>query len=131
MHDTRALYTVSDASVKFSKEQAIDIAIEGLKYYSYELPDGSIVKDFKVSKDNVVATLETYKFDYELRPYWDVRMLLDEVYPGNVFALSAFIWANTGEIIEYSNMASGGIDYPDNTNQLTTLHHLIHQTQIL
>jgi hypothetical protein len=118
--DTRALYVVSDTSINISKEQAIDIAVANLKFYSYEMPDGSIVKDFKASKDNAVATLETYKFDYELRPYWDVRMLLDEVAPGNVFALSAFIWANTGEIIEYGNMASGGINYPDNTNTSDT-----------
>jgi hypothetical protein len=117
MHDTRALFTVSDATINISKEKAIDIAIANLKSYSYAMPDGSIVKDFKISKDHAIATLETYHFDYELRPYWDVRLLLDEVYPGNVFGISAFIWANTGEIIEYGNMASGGINYPDsNTN---------------
>jgi len=114
--DTRKLYTVGDTSVNISMEQAIDIAIEGLKSYSYEMPDGSIVTNFKVSKDDVFATLETTHFDYELRPYWDVRLFLDEVYPGGVFAISAFIWANTGEVIEYGNMVSGGIDYSDNTN---------------
>jgi hypothetical protein len=114
--DTRKLYTIGDTSINISMDKAIDIAIEGLKSYSYEMPDGSIVKDFKVSKENVFATLETATFDYELRPYWDVRMILDEVYPGNVFGLSAFIWANTGEIISYSNMATGGIDYADNAN---------------
>ena len=114
--DTRALYTVSDTSVNISMEQAINIAIENLQFYSYEMSDGSVVKDLKASKDNAIATLETYHFDYELRPYWDVRILLDEVAPGNVFAISAFIWANTGEIKEYGNMATGGIDYTDNTN---------------
>jgi len=113
--DTRKLYTIGDTSVNISMEQAIDIAIEGLKSYSYEMPDGSIVANFKVQRDNVFATLETAHFDYELRPYWDVRLYLDEVYPGNVFGISAFIWANTGEIIEYGNMATGGTYYPDNT----------------
>ncbi len=112
--DTRKLYTIGDTSINVSMEKAIDIALEGLKSYSYEMPDGSIVSNFKVSKENVSATLETAPFDYELRPYWDVRMLLDEVYPGNIFALSAFIFANTGEIIEYGNMGMGGIYY-DNT----------------
>jgi len=116
MMDTRKLYTIGDTSINISMDKAIDIAIEGLKSYSYEMPDGSIVTDFKVSKENVFATLTTARFNYELRPYWDVRMLLDEVYPGNVFGLSAFIWANTGEIIEYGNMATGGISYPDGTN---------------
>ena len=85
------------------------------------MPDSSIVTDFKVSKDNVVATLATVPINYEFRTYWDVRMLLYEVYPGSVFGISAFIWADTGEIIEYSNMASGGINYPDsNTNSTDT-----------
>ena len=113
--DTRKLYTIGDTSVNVSMEQAIDVAVEGLKSYSYEMPDGSIVANFKVQRDNVFATLETAHFDYELRPYWDVRLYLDEVYPGNVFGISAFIWANTGEIIEYGNMATGGTYYPDNT----------------
>ncbi|MDR2719500.1 MAG: hypothetical protein LBC03_01680 [Nitrososphaerota archaeon] len=114
--DSRAIYTIGDTSINISKEQAINIALEYLQFYSYEMPDGSIIKDIKASKDNAIATLETARFDYEFRPYWDVRMLLDEVYPGNVFALSAFIWANNGEIIEFGNMATGGIIYPDEVN---------------
>jgi hypothetical protein len=111
--DSRALYTVGDMSINISKKRVIDIALENLKYYSYELPDGSMVKDFKVSKDSIVATLVTASVDYELRPYWDVRMTLDEVYPGNVHGITAFIWANTGVVISYSNMAYGGTYYLD------------------
>jgi len=114
--DDRMLYRVGDSSVNISEEQAIDIAIENLKYYSYGMPDGSIVKDFKASKENAFATLVTSSVDYELRPYWDVRMILDDVYPGNVFAVSAFIWANNGEVLEYGNMATGGTSYIDNAN---------------
>jgi hypothetical protein len=78
--------------------------------------DGSIVKDFKVSKENVIATLRSAHYaDYELRPYWDIRLILDEDYPGGVFGISAFIWAGTGEIL-YGNMATGGTVYPDNYN---------------
>jgi hypothetical protein len=74
--------------------------------------DGSIVKDFKVSKDAVMVSLEVGPVDYvnyELRPYYDVRLYLDKVYPGNVFGITVFIWANTGEILSYSNMATGGL----------------------
>jgi len=107
--DDRPLFTIGDTAVNISKEQAITIAIENLKFYSYDMPDGSIVKDFKVSKENIEAILVTVPVDYELRPYWDIRMLLDEVYPGNVHGITAFIDANTGEVISYSNMAFGGI----------------------
>jgi hypothetical protein len=54
------------------------------------------------------------------RPYYDVRLYLDEVYPGNVFGITVFLWANTGEIISINNMASGGITYTDNTNPTDT-----------
>ena len=112
------LYTIGDTSVNVSMEQAVDIAIEEfIDSYSYRMPDGSIVQDFKANRDATMAKLVVVPVDYVLRPYWDVRMYLDEVYPGNVFGLTAYIWANTGEIISCSNMAFGG-DYTDNTNYI-------------
>jgi hypothetical protein len=116
MGDSREIFIIGDTSVNISQEQAIDIALENLQFYSYEMSDGSVVKDFKVSKDGVIAKLVTYSGSYELRPYWDVRMFLDEIATGNVFGITVFIWANTGEIISYSNMADGGINYADNAN---------------
>jgi len=116
MFDNRALYTIGDTTIKITKEQAIDIALENLQFYSYDMPDGSVVKDFKVSRDNVVAVLASSPVDYELRPYWDIRMVLDEVYPGSVHGITAFIWANTGEVISYGNIAFGGTVTPDNPN---------------
>jgi hypothetical protein len=122
--DVRTLYTIGDTSINVSMEQAIDLALENLKYYSYDMYDGVIVKDFKVSRENIVATLTTASVDYELRPYWDIRMTLDEIYPGNVHGIAVFIWANTGEVISYGNMAYGGsvnIDnYDPHNSELTT-----------
>ena len=117
--DDRLLYKLGDTSVNISEEQAINIAVENLKNYSYEMADGSIVKDFDVSNYGWVAELKTAPFDYvdyELRPYWDVRIFFDEIYPGNVFAISTFIWANTGEIISCGNMATGGTYNIDDIN---------------
>ncbi|MDR0372785.1 MAG: hypothetical protein LBI79_04405 [Nitrososphaerota archaeon] len=116
MYDSRALYKVGDTSISISKEQAIGIAIANLSSYSYAMPDGSVVKDFKVSRDKAGAVLFTSPVDYELRPYWDVRMMLDEVYPGSVHGITAFVWANSGEVFSYSNIAIGGAitsDAPD------------------
>jgi hypothetical protein len=113
--DTRTLYTIGDISINISMEQAIDIALENLTFYSYKMPDGSVVNDFKVG--DVAAMLYTMPMDYVdyvLRPYWDVKLFLEEGAPGNVFGITVFMWANTGEIISYSNMAHGGINYDDN-----------------
>jgi len=114
MGDSRVVFTIGDTSVNISQEQAIDIALKNLQFYSYEMSDGSVVKDFKISRDGVIAKLVTYSGSYELRPYWDVRMFLEEVATGNVFGITVFIWANTGEIISYSNMADGGVSNTDN-----------------
>ncbi|MDR2203022.1 MAG: hypothetical protein LBE76_01705 [Nitrososphaerota archaeon] len=119
MTDDRALYTIGDTSINVSMEQAVDIAIANLGSYSYEMPDGSIVKDFNVNKDVALAELFVVPIDfvdYVLRPYWDVTLYLDDVYSGNVFAIKAFIWANNGEIISYSNMATGGISAINNSD---------------
>ena len=116
LHDDRALYKIGDTSVNISMEQAVDIAIENLRTYSYKMPDGSVVKDFKMDKDATLPVLGVVPVDYVLRPYWDISMYLDEVYPGNVFGIKVFIWANTGEIISYGNMADGGISSIDAVN---------------
>jgi hypothetical protein len=117
MADTRVLYTIGDTSINVSMEQAIDIALEYLKTYSYEMPDGSIVDDFKVS--DIGAMLYTTPIDYVdyvLRPYWDVKLFLKEPASGSVFGITVFIWANTGEIISNSNMATNGTNYTDKNN---------------
>lgn len=116
MRDTRGLYTIGDTSVNISMEQAVDIAIKNLSTYSYKMPNGSVVQNFKVNRDATMPKLVVDPFDYVLRPYWDIRMYLDEVYPGNVLAITAYIWANTGEIISYSNIATGGTSDIDDIN---------------
>jgi hypothetical protein len=116
VRDTRGLYTIGDTSVNISMEQAVDIAMKNLSTYSYKMPDGSIVHNFKTNRDATMPKLVVGPFDYVLRPYWDIRIYLDEVYPGNVFSITAFIWANTGEVISYSNMATGGTSDIDDIN---------------
>lgn len=114
--DTRAVYTIGDTSINISKNQAIEIAIKNLSDYSYLMPDESIVRDFNVTKENISAELVTTFVDSELRPYWDIRMPLNQTYPGNVQGIAAFVWANTGEIISYGNIAFGGAYYDGNSN---------------
>ncbi len=108
--DTRAIYTVGDTSISVSEEYAVEIALKNLSTYSYKMPDQSIVSDFNVTEDKIVAKLATSSQNLVLRPYWDIRMPLNQTYPGNVQGITAFIWANTGEIFSYSNIAYGGID---------------------
>jgi len=119
INDARVLYTIGDTSVNISQKQAVAIAVENLKDYSYEMSDGSIVENFDLSNYGWIAELKTFPVDfvdYELRPYWDVRIFFENDQPGNVFGISALIWANTGEIISFGNMASGGTYTFDDIN---------------
>lgn len=116
MIDSRNVFTLGDTSINVSKEQAIDMALENLSSYSYEMFDGVVVKDFNITKSNIVATLLTDPVGYVLNPYWKVEMPLDQTYPGSVQGITVIIWANTGKIHSYSNIAFGGIEYPDDAN---------------
>ena len=119
--DERAVYTIVDTSVNVSREQAIEIALKNLSSYSYEMPDHSFVSDFNVTKDKITAELAISRANYELRPYWDIRMPLNQTYPGSVQGITVFIWANTEEIISYGNIAFGGIDYNDSSDPTSTI----------
>lgn len=117
--DNRAIYTIGDTSINISKEQAIDIALKNLHSYSYNMSDQYIVSDFNVTEGMITAKLATSPVNYTLRPYWDIRMPLNQTYPGNVQGITVFIWANTGEIISYSNIAFGSVDTETSNHEAT------------
>ena len=114
LRDTRAVYTVGDTSVNISREQAIDIALKHLPNYAYNMPNNVIISGFNVTEDKITAELAAHPVNYpEMRPYWHVKMPLNQTYPGSVHGIAVFIWANSGEIISCSNIAFGGVDYSD------------------
>jgi hypothetical protein len=55
--DDRAICTIGDTSINISEAQAIDIALKNLPYYSYNMPDHTIVSDFNVTEDRITAKL--------------------------------------------------------------------------
>jgi hypothetical protein len=116
--DTRALYTIGDTTVNISREQAVEIAMKFSQTYSYALPDGSKVTALNVNEDRTkTALLTTDRNSTELRPYWSVKLYLDHTYPGNVKGLAVFIWANSGEVFDSGNIATGGTtEYNDIDN---------------
>ncbi|MDG6223789.1 MAG: hypothetical protein QCH99_11070 [Candidatus Bathyarchaeota archaeon] len=118
--DTRALYSVGDTTVNVSSEQAIDLAVKHSAEYSYAMPDGSQVSGFNITKEKTTTELLTTALNTtELRPYWMVRMYLNQTYPGSVIGLTVFIWANNGEVFDCSNIAVGGA-YDSSITQTST-----------
>jgi hypothetical protein len=107
--DHRQRYLIGDTSVNISKEQAIKIALEAVKNYSYRMSDDWIVSGFEVVEHQIIANLiPTTKEADILYPSWSVTLPLNGVYPGSVRELLVGIWAGTGEVflVHYQAYAS-------------------------
>ena len=110
--DNRARYSIGDTTVNISKEQAIKIAMEHLKNYSYRISDEWVVSDFNVTEDKTVANLvPIVRESNVLYPCWSVILYLNQTYPGSVTSLLLGIWADTGEVFLCNYQAYGG-SYP-------------------
>jgi hypothetical protein len=110
--DNRARYSIGDTTVNISKEQAIKIAMENIKNYSYNISDDWVVSDFNVTEERTVAKLvPTVREGNTLYPYWSVTLYLNQTYPGSVTSLLLGIWADTGDVFFCNYQAYGG-SYP-------------------
>jgi hypothetical protein len=112
VYDNRALITMGDTSINVSEEQAISIALDFLQSYSYEMQDGSVVKDFTVKRENILVSLEAMgfrEFYYERKLVWAVNMFFDDPSPGQVYGLMVVIFANNGEIVKHGHLGPMGL----------------------
>lgn len=97
--DHRGIYTIGDTSVNISKEQAIKIAMEAIKNYSYRMSDDWVVTGFDVIKEQAIANLHSQVKEYNvLYPAWSITLPLNGTWPGSVRELLVEIWAGSGEV---------------------------------
>jgi hypothetical protein len=97
--DHRPRYTVGDTAVNISKAQAVTIAMEAIKNYSYKMSDDWVVTGFNVTENRITANLmPTVKEGNVLYPAWSVTLPLNGTWPGSVTELLVGIWAGTGEV---------------------------------
>jgi len=97
--DHRPRYTVGDTTVNISKEQAITIAMEAIKNYSYRMSDDWVVTGFNITENKITANLiPTVKEGNVLYPAWSVTLPLNGTWPGSVTELLVGIWAGSGEV---------------------------------
>jgi hypothetical protein len=97
--DHRARYSIGDTTVNISKEQAIKIAMEAIKNYSYRMSDDWVVTGFDVIEDRTVANLYPQtREENVLYPAWSVTLPLNGTWPGSVRELLVGIWAGSGEV---------------------------------
>lgn len=113
--DDRGVYSIGDTTVSVSSEQAIDIATKYIETYSYDMPNDYKVSGFNITEDQTTAQIETYPINSsELRPYWNVKLYLNQTYPGSVKGFSIYVWANSGELFSCTKLAYGGVEPSNN-----------------
>ncbi len=114
------LETIGGTDVNISETQAIKIAVERAKNFSWKAgtdPNNMTeVKDFTVLESPVKAELSMQPREgTTLCPYWMVDLYLDKVYPGGVSSIEVGLWADTGEIHLIQELSYGGNPQPETT----------------
>jgi hypothetical protein len=99
LSDDWNLYTIGTAEVNVSSEQAIQIAKNAARSYSWnsggEKVSGFEILDSPISAEFYPHTRTSY---LTLVPYWYVTLHLDKTYPGGVNVIAVGIWADSGEV---------------------------------
>lgn len=102
------LFNVGSTEINVSKEEAINIAMNGITDFSWTV-GGVEVTDFIILEESVSADLWPHMRNEPaaLIPYWYVTFKLDKIYPGNINSIGVGIWADTGEISAYTTISAG------------------------
>jgi DNA-binding transcriptional ArsR family regulator len=105
LSDDWFLYTVSDAPVSVSREQAIQIARNAAQNFEWTA-DGEQVTDFNILADSAVFVPHPRTESLTLIPYWYVTLYLDEEYPGGVNSITVGVWADTRKVANIQALSS-------------------------
>jgi len=108
--DTWNFYEVGSIDVNLSEAEAVAIAIDKAKTFSWKVVsdnDTFEVKDFNVTRPMVTQLVfsssrhaDNPRSDnlLKLYPMWRIGVGLDKFYPGNVYGIYVDIWADTKEV---------------------------------
>jgi hypothetical protein len=92
------IYAIGSTEVKISEQEAICIATEHARAYSWEAGNET-VSNVNVIDSPVIANLSLQnRGNNTLYPYWNVWLPLDKMYPGGVTAFHVTLWADTEEV---------------------------------
>ena len=92
------LYKVGSTQINISQAQAVQIAMNAVKNYSWNA-NGTQVSNFQVLNSPVSAELypKPRTDNLTLYPYWYVTLHLDKTYPGGVSEIGVGVWADTAQ----------------------------------
>jgi hypothetical protein len=99
LNDDWSIFTVGSTEVNISEQEAINIAMDYVKSFSW-VANGVRISNFTVVSEPVTAELWPHAREepLELIPYWYVTLYLDRVYPERVDRLAVGLWADTGVV---------------------------------
>jgi DNA-binding transcriptional ArsR family regulator len=100
LSDDWPLFTVGSTEVNISQDEAINIATDYAKDFSW-IVNGEEINNFTLLSEPVTVELFPHSREEEplaLIPYWYVTIHLDRVYPDRVDRLAVGLWADTGEV---------------------------------
>ena len=97
------LFSVGSTTVNVSSQQAIQLAQNAAKGYSWTA-NGQTVSSFTVLSSPVSVVFHpNTKNGLALYPQWTVTLYLDKTYPGGVNSITVEIWADTGAVAQIQN----------------------------
>ncbi len=108
--DNWNLYTIGSTSVNISEKQAIDIAIQRAQEFSWKMGSDKVtlyLQNFAVANAMVWETVFLSNLNADnprsedplaLYPIRHVWVALDKFYPGNVYGINVYLWADTGDV---------------------------------
>jgi hypothetical protein len=101
--DDYYLFTIGSTTVNVSSNQALQLAINAVKGYSWTA-NGTTVSNVSVLSEPVSVVFHpNTKNGLALYPQWTVTLYLSKVYPGGVNSITVLIWADTGNIAQIQN----------------------------
>lgn len=104
--DDYFLYSIGNAQVNVNQDQAIQIAENAAKTFSWT-SNGTKVSNSEVLDQSVSAAFyPSTKIDnLILFPYWYVTLHLDKTYPGGINVIAVGVWGDTGEVANIQALA--------------------------
>lgn len=94
--DNYLRYQIGDTTVNITSQQALQIALDAAKTYSYDMGAGITVSNFNIDSTEVILYPQTR--NDVLYPCYTVYLNFNGTYPGSVHGLIIYVWAGTGEI---------------------------------
>jgi parallel beta-helix repeat protein len=126
--DTRTLYQIGDTSIRISEEQAIGIAENYVKGYSYMAPlnakASTVVSGLGIGNGSTASLATVLRDPQTLFPCYIVHVPLDKTYPDYTTAVTVRVWADSGRVMDALRQVSYP-SYGENYGSLTSFFRLL------